>query len=125
MAARHLLALLLAVAATSAAATAGAHSYGGPRACSTLEAFLRSGPHFDFVAERLHRLPRRDVTLLLPLASLPSGSWLRKGLPPAVVRAFVSNLVLTRNYRSVRQSAPEQPLHGPPLGAALHSCRHA
>ena len=101
MAVRQLCLLLLAAATVAAASAASAG--GGPMACAaSLKAFLRSGPQFDFVAEHLPRLRRRDATLLLPLASLPSGSWLAPGIPREVVKDFVANLVLTRNYRTVR-----------------------
>lgn len=109
MAARHLLLLLLAATAAAAvAASRGPGPNGGyhpPGTCGSLEAFLRTGPKFDFVAERLHKLPRRDFTLLLPLTSVPTGSWLRPGLPRSIVNDLVRNLVLTRNYRSVSWDA--------------------
>lgn len=83
--------LLLAATLAVAAATAESHKAGGSRSCSSLEAFLRASPKFDFVVERLRKLPRRDVTLLLPLTSVPSGSWLRAGLPRKASRTGSSH----------------------------------
>ncbi|PRW59948.1 hypothetical protein C2E21_1790 [Chlorella sorokiniana] len=99
----HLVATLGSRTASAGRAVWGATTRpAGGQSCGKLEAFLSGSPKFDFVAERLRKLPRRrDVTLLLPLTSVPSGSWLRAGIEPKIVTDFVKNLVLTKNYPTV------------------------
>lgn len=107
-----LLACLLAAAAGSARAAATPAYYHRPtpqQTCPSLEGLLRTQlgrAKLDWLAQRAYMLPRRGgVTILLPLPSKISGPLLRPEVPPSVLDRFVKEIVLTRQFGSVRAAS--------------------